>query len=388
MRTIYLATSILLFWLSFLFGKAHAQSVQTFSTNHTNGDIELSCFGHLWGISNNFTQAPDHESGFEQQDMSGEVLQYITFPNKDFKHIALSPNYLFITEPDSNKIHVYSHMGQALNDIDALDNPGSIYADGDNFVYVVERDVKKISRFSSQGQKTVICADPLLTNASALTGDDEGNLYTANRLTGQIYRWEKASQTLYPFAQIPTGTLCEDGSQISEMLFMNGKLFVASVGLCVIYMVDEVGQVTPIAGAPGVKGDIDDIGNKARFWHPNGLAASASGDTLFVSDNGKIKTITGVATAVIKDNIKKDNYIVYPNPGTDFVNITMEDAVSGNLEWKLMNSEGKLVEMGNIYSAGHTITIPFNSNPCGTYSIIILHRGNPMLQQQLILCNQ
>ena len=387
MRAVYVL-SILFWWFSFLFGKVQAQTVRPFSAQHTNGDIELSPSGELWGIVNHATEAPDYESGFERMDMSAQVSEYITFPNRNLKHIAVSPQYVFVTEPDSNRIFVYSHMGQELNVIETIDNPGNIFTDTDNNAYVVETDLKKISRLSPQGQKTVIVADPMLTNAVTLTGDEDGNLFTADKFTGQIYRWEKATQQLYAFARIPSGSLCADGSQISEMVYMHGKLYVASVGLSVIYVVNEDGEMSLLAGSPGMQGEVNDVGNKARFMHPVGLAASVSGDTLFVSDNGKIRMITQMSTAGIKENIAAEKLTVYPNPSTNFVNIKLNTALQGELHWKLINMEGKEIENGRAFPAGSELALRFLAHtPCGGYYVIISNPANPLITHPIYLCN-
>lgn len=386
MKTVYIA-SILLWWLSFLFGKSHAQTVQNFSTGFTNGDIELAPDGSLWGVVNHFTVAPEHESGFEKLDMSANLVQYQTAPYKDFRNITVSPQYVFITEPDSNFIHVYAHSGQYLNKIEYVDNPGNVFSDEEDNVYVVENDLNKLVRITAQGQKTSLYADGMLHDCVALTGDGEGNLFTANKYTGQIYRWEKTSGEMYAFAQMPTGTIRSDGSQIGDMVYMNGKLYVSSVGLCAIYVIDDVGTVTLVAGAPGHQGEQNDIGNKARFMNPIGLAKSISGDTLFVSDNGKVRMITDVATAGINEYTSQQEMTIFPNPSTDFVNIRFTDDISGKMHWRLVNVEGKIIENGQTIAANSTISLAFRSNPCGTYYMQIVHPvTGKIFTQTVLLC--
>lgn len=389
MKTVYVA-SILLWWLTFLFGKSHAQTVQTFSTGHTNGDIDLCADGNLWGVVNHFNIAPEFESGFEKLDMNGTLQQYQTSAHKNFKNIALSPQYLFMTEPDSNSIFIYTHSGQYLDKIETVDNPGGLFADADDNIYVIEQDLNKLVRISPQGQKTNIYADVLLQDCSAITGDADGNLFTANRLTGQIYRWEKASGEMYAFAQMPTGTLSEDGGQISDITFMNGKLYVASIGLSAIYVVNDIGDVTLLAGAPGIQGEQNDIGNKARFMHPEGLAKSISGDTLFVSDNGKIRMITNVSTAGIAQYTTQKEMTVYPNPSTDYINIRMENEVHGLMQWRLISTDGKIVENGQANVNNGTMTVNFTSSPCGTFHMQLIHpvTGKYFTQSVLLCANK
>lgn len=370
MRTVYM-TSLLLWWLFFLFGKSQAQVVQYFSNGYTNGDIELSPLGHVWGV---VEFGDTDESGFEQINLQGEILQYQTYAGRKFRHIAVNADRVYLSDPEANMIYVYTHSGQCVDSIAEVDSPGSLFADGDGNLFTVEPELKKLVQISPDGIKTVLTADNYLHHNYSITGDVEGNLFTANRYTGQIYRWEKASATLYPFAQLPTGTLCADGSQVSEILYANGQLYAASVGLSAIYRIDEFGAVSLLAGTPGISQELNDVVNKARFVKPVGLAASPSGDVLFVSDNGKIRKITGIATAGLQETAEKAHEaLVYPNPATDNVNLRIPDMPDGKAVWRLIDQNGRSIETGQANLTAGQANIQFLSSPCGTYYIEIKH---------------
>lgn len=363
MRTVYITS--LLFWLCFLFGKSHAQVVQTLSNGYTNGDIELSPQGHIWGVVD---FGDSDESGFEQLDQQGHLLQYQTFAGRKFHHIAVGAQRVYLSDPDANTIYVYTHSGHCVDSIVEVDSPGNLFVDADNNLYTLETDLKKLVKFSPEGQKTVLAADNFLNKNYTLTGDAEGNLFTANRFTGQIFRWEKASGQLYPFAQLPTGSLCADGSQVSEIVYANGQLYAASIGLSAIYRIDEVGQVTLLAGTPGVSQYLNDVANKARFVKPVGLAASASGDVLYVSDDNRIRRITGIAQAGIGEApVTPDQALLYPNPATDRINLRLQNGESGKTAWRLFDQNGRTVENGQVNLVNGEATVLFQSSPCGTY---------------------
>lgn len=386
MRTVVYLISILLMWLSFFFGvKAQAQTVQFFMDGNTNSDIELSPQGHLWGV---VYLSDSHESGFEQMSMDAQVMHYQTFANTHYQYIGANAQFIAVSDPENNKIYKYSHMGQQLACITEVDNPGNVVLDAEGNIYTIETDLKKLVKFSPTGVRSVVVADNWLYQNSAITIDPEGNLYTANRFTGQIFRWEKATGELYPFAQLPTGTLCADGSQISEIVYSHGKLYVASVGLSAIYKVDQVGTVTLLAGTPGISAELNDVASKARFVKPVGIAASVTGDSIFVSDNGKIRVIKGIdATAGIQETAADTEALIYPNPATDHLQIKLSGAqTSGRFQWRLIGQDGRTVEAGTTYPADGNIALYFSTQPCGSYYIELTGNAKTRIVQSVLLC--
>lgn len=371
MKTIYLS-SVLLWWLLFLFGKSHAQQVQYFSNGQTNGDIEMSPAGEIWGI---IMRDDATGSGFERIDPDGQIIDFQQANGKLFRHVGTGSEYLYFSYPEMNKIYRYNYVGACVDSIVEVDNPGNLYVDAQNNLYTVETDQRKLVKFSPNGTKTVLASGTWLNDAFALTGDPDGNLYTANRYTGKIIRWDKAGGELAPFAQIPTGTLCADGSQISEIVFSKGMLYVASVGLSVIYRVNEFGEESIVAGAPGMSQEMNGAGTKARFVKPVGLSASRSGDALFVSDNGRIRKITLTNNAGIEEEMAKtgDRPLVYPNPATDHAKIRFSDAgFQGKVTWQLLDPTGKIVQNGQTNVEQGEATVFFQESPCNTYYLVLI----------------
>lgn len=362
MRTIYIS-SILIWWLAFLFGRTQAQTVHTFCSGNINGDIEVSAAGHLWGI----VHIPG-ESGFAQLGMDASVMHLQTYPGRNFRHIAVNADFVFLTDPENNIIYKYTHAGQYVDSIIQVDNPGNVFPDNEGNIYVIETDFKRIAKFNPAGVKSVVVSDPWLYKNIALTGDPEGNLFTANRFTGQIFRWEKESEQLYLFAQLPVGTLCADGSQVSELVYTHGKLYAASVGQSAIYCINEFGEVSLLAGSPGISQEVNDIGNKARFVKPMAIAASLSGDTLFVTDNEKVRMITDIhVTAHVTEAATNQEVRIYPNPATDHVQVRFENGGEAGVNWRLLNTGGQTVENGQAFPAGGVLSLRFATRPAGTY---------------------
>ncbi len=65
-----------------------------------------------------------------------------------------------------------------------------------------------------------------------------------------------------------------------------GNLFVADRGNHVVRRISPSGQVTTVAGKAGEPGSLNGVGEGARFNEPEGIAVSADGAILYVSENG------------------------------------------------------------------------------------------------------
>lgn len=78
-----------------------------------------------------------------------------------------------------------------------------------------------------------------------------------------------------------------------------GNLYVADQGNKTIRKLSAAGQVSTIAGAAGVGGQLDGLGGAARFEMPTGLAIDTAGN-LFVTDLLKVRKISpaGLVTTV------------------------------------------------------------------------------------------
>ncbi|MCC6414443.1 MAG: immunoglobulin domain-containing protein, partial [Opitutaceae bacterium] len=73
-----------------------------------------------------------------------------------------------------------------------------------------------------------------------------------------------------------------------------GNLYVVETGTHVVRRISPLGEVTTLAGEPGVAGSSDGTGSAAHFREPTGLTIDPAG-TLFVADSGNhtIRAVTG-----------------------------------------------------------------------------------------------
>ena len=94
-------------------------------------------------------------------------------------------------------------------------------------------------------------------------------------------------------AALPTSTI--HPFNIGHIAYANGSLYVTgNDSQPLVFKVELDGSFDIIAG-DGVIGHQDGPGLQARFNGPNGIAATATGDTLFISelnDPGSIRMVT------------------------------------------------------------------------------------------------
>lgn len=156
------------------------------------------------------------------------------------------------------------------------------------------RDTLYISHYASSQLSRVALADPgnvtTWVAGSPLDGpigmafDADNNLYVGNFNDGRIFRIS------------PGGAMTELASIQSFMGFLilsNGYLYATSYSRNQIYRLPLDGSSMEVLAGTGATGQADGPAASATFDGPNGIVATASGDTLFVSEfnTGKLRMI-------------------------------------------------------------------------------------------------
>lgn len=159
------------------------------------------------------------------------------------------------------------------------------------------------------------------------------------------------------------GFICEAGDYIYATGLSNNR----------VYRIAKDGSGQTVYAGSGTAGQVDGNLTTARFNGPNGIAASSSGDTLFISDynSRSLRMIIGVNTvASIKDSKKRSELLIYPNPAKDEINFNIP--LNETIEFvQIIDSEGKPInESGNISIKNEGVKLPEGLSP-GIYQIIV-----------------
>ncbi len=135
----------------------------------------------------------------------------------------------------------------------------------------------------------------------AVAVDASGNVYVADTNNSVIRKITAAGEvtTLAGTAGLSgsidgTGTAALFSYPQGIAVDASGNVYVADTRNSTIRHITPQGVVTTLAGTAGAPGNVDDVGNAARFNSPAGIAVDRSGDVL-VADTGNntIRTIAG-----------------------------------------------------------------------------------------------
>ena len=202
-----------------------------------------------------------------------------------------------------------------------FDLPQGIACDTAGNVYVGDWNSNTVRKIDPGGQVTTFAGSPgnpgsadgtgsaaSFYNAGALACDAAGNVYVAD-FTGNTVRKITPAGVVTTLAGSAPSSGSDDG--IGSTARFNcpqgiacdaaGNLYVADTYNNAVRKVTPAGEVTTLAGSPGIQGSADGTGSAARFYWPTGIACDAAGN-VYVADYGNdtIRRITpsGVVTTV------------------------------------------------------------------------------------------
>lgn len=278
-----------------------AASAQTVSTlvpfNNFMGDgIIVAPSGDL------FVASGGGRSTVMKVTSAGEVSQFAA----GFRYsvgIALdAAGNFYVNSYDTGQLHRITPSGEVSVWIEGLDGPAGIAIDESGAIFVSEfganfsANGRSVSRITSGGEKEKYLTGSGLRNPIGIAFDEAGTLYMSNWDDGNIYRSrEGAAPEL--FVHI-------DGADINQIAYSDGYLYVPSPNLRKIFRVSLDGAIEHFAGS-GESGREDGPALEASFSQPNGIAATADGQILYVveGDVGAIRKIElGKKSTAVEDS--------------------------------------------------------------------------------------
>ncbi len=164
-------------------------------------------------------------------------------------------------------------------------------------LYVCNCGGNYIGRYS-KGQYERFAESELFKCPNGMTKDDRGNLYVCNFGGGEILKIDQEG-TVSVFAELPTLQGGPNPVGNGHLTWKNGNLFVTTIGSGQVFLINAKGESSKIAGIPFSFKNNGGNQETAAFSKPNGIAASVTGDTLYinVSDPTWITDPTGLHPA-------------------------------------------------------------------------------------------
>jgi len=208
-------------------------------------------------------------------------------------------------------------------------SPSDVAIDAAGNLYVADSGNRTVRKITPAGVVTTLAGSPGLSGSNDGTGsaarfntpfgialDSSANVYVSDSGFNNNIRKITPAGVVTTLAGNPTGPGSNDGtgtgarfSSPRELAVDGaGNVFVADFNNHTIRKITPAGIVTTLAGLAGTAGEIDGVGNAARFQNPTGLAIDPAGN-LYVGDasgrtvrtvtpGGAVTTLAGLAFAV------------------------------------------------------------------------------------------
>ncbi|MCA9751673.1 MAG: SMP-30/gluconolactonase/LRE family protein [Gemmatimonadetes bacterium] len=210
------------------------------------------------------------------------------------------------------------------------------------YLYVAQYSSNSIAKVDrSDGSWTTFASGQGIAGPDGVSFDEAGNLYIANFLSSDILRADP-SGNVELVATLP-------GNRTGYCEYRDGVLYVAGNSTHRIYAVLPDGTWSVLAGT-GVAGHVDGPALSAQFNLPNGIAVSVTGDTLFVADNGPVKSVRrivlGDATAAVETLGSASPSLelrVSPNPFAGRSSLSYELPRRGTVSVGVYDVRGRMV---------------------------------------------
>ncbi len=175
-----------------------------------------------------------------------------------------------------------------------FNNPTFLTTDSQGNAYVL--DAVALRKITPQGVVTTI--DNLMSNGGVAVNN--GYIYVVINKTIQKYSADGSASTLVAGSAGNSGSADGNGSAATfsspaGMAFDSaGNLYVVDSGNSTIRKITPNGDVTTLAGSPGVTGSADGLGSNARFLQPWAICVDHNNGNIYVTDvpNNNVRMIT------------------------------------------------------------------------------------------------
>lgn len=298
-----------------------------------------------------------------------------------------SDGTLYMADNIGNKIYKI-YPDSSIEEFVSLVNPSGLIfeLDSDTLIatsYMGDRLVK----IAPDGTMITWTAGNNLSGGPVgLCYDDDGNLYVGNFDNRKITKiLPNGSQQL--LVQGPTS------GPLGFIAYAKGYIYGTLFSTHKIFRTDLEGNAQVILGSSN--GTVDGDASVAKFSAPNGILASPSGDTLYVSDfnTSNIRMITNLddITSSREASFSVLEFAASPNPFMDMVTASFELDVPTNASLELTDVTGrliqKIVDNEKLTAGKHQFEIDATDLPEGIYFLVLQLEKGQVVTQKIVRAN-
>ena len=253
--------------------------------------------------------------------------------------------------------------------------PTAILFENDTTMLVSSYQTNKIYRAYLNGSYSVLYSGNGMNGPVGMDFDDNGLLLIANYTDGKIFRVSNAG-TFSLVTDIP--------SIVGFIEVANHYIYATGFSTNKIYRISMNGETSILAGS-GVAGQTNGPALTATFNAPNGIAATSTGDTLYISDfnSRSLRMITNVTVGVQQTGTTVPQLLElkqnFPNPFNPSTAFEFSVPVKGLVTLRIFSSLGKEVQtIVNEQLPPGSYRAVFNASDIssGTYFAVITSGGN------------
>ncbi len=269
------------------------------------------------------------------------------------------------SEPYGGVVTKIATDGKRSTYVSGLKLPVGLVFDSQGALYVCDCGNSEIVKVN-EGKSSVFAKDSLIQCPNGMTIDDGDNLYIVNFPRGDLVRITRHGR-ISVIATVPVLAGGPNPVGNGHLTYKNGFFWVTNIGTGKIYKISPGGTVDHIAGN-GAFTNEDGPALEASFSKPNGIAASITGDTMFVNTStpswvsnpkelhpGQLRMITGVCglpdVHCPKNNLELEDYQKLRKSMAEFSKALEKQ--DWNLIVKAYTSDAKILPGGKKILTGH-----------------------------------
>lgn len=255
-----------------------SQTVETLTTAFkASGGVAMGPDGTLFvaDFGDNLQIASPGNNIVYKVGLDGSVTEFVRGQVGASGNAVDSEGNLYQSNIGSGIVNKISPDGTITTFSTGHRNPVGVAIAPDGQVYVANCGGAAVRRVSSTGTWANFARSSLLSCPNGLTAAPDGTLYTSNFSNGNVLKITQDG-TVSILATLP-------GNNNGHLTYANDRLYVVDRGGHRIFEVSLEGAVKLLAGT-GTRGKTDGPALESSWSIPNGIAASITGDTLFIND--------------------------------------------------------------------------------------------------------
>ncbi len=303
------------FWIAAFASTALSQTVSTLAgpLAAVSDELALDAEGNIFAADNSGGLGFPNGRTVVKITSTGSASPFATLDGAPTGLAFDKAGNLYASNWTRNLINKITPEGDVSIFTTGISRPGGLVFDasGDT-LYAAHSGGNAVCKIDPAGKITTIASGGGLSAPAGVTFDEAGNLYVANFNNGQIFVLPP-NGVLTPFVTLPV-------NNIGHLDFAANHLYATGFSDHRVYKIDLSGEFSVFAGT-GAAGGSNGAADAASFNGPNGVAATASGDTIYVADFNSMslrRIISGTTTGLsLAENFSPTDFSLeqnYPNP--------------------------------------------------------------------------